>query len=362
MSGSTVGVRDITVAGTVSPATAAVMVGGEPAHVVGGSFKKTVQITGGSATITITGNATGYAQGVASTTVQYSPHLASELAASQVGQAARAGGSNQSKHAKPAGPNAGHQHTTRRAPAKHTSTSTSSQPQAAASTTPASNPAPAPTPAPSPQPSHHAPANNAGHASSHKTDTHHKTDTNQKGSTHHKTQAGHKPSKPKLTVADIKKLWIRGCVKAGKNHEYVAYCQCTYRHLEQAGALRSRERLLKLERELARYARTHDFTALPRYVRQAMSTCASKLPPLDAMTGTPKITKLPGHHGASQPQGSSASTAPTTTNPPAATNPPATTNPATTNLPTTTTPAPTTQPTTVPSSTQPSTPRAVGTT
>ncbi len=42
MSGATVGVRDITVAGTVSPATATVLVGEQPADVVDGRYSRTL--------------------------------------------------------------------------------------------------------------------------------------------------------------------------------------------------------------------------------------------------------------------------------------------------------------------------------
>ena len=53
-SGSTLGVRDITVAGTVSPATASVLVAGQPAQVVNGSYHHQLRLAGDSQTITIT--------------------------------------------------------------------------------------------------------------------------------------------------------------------------------------------------------------------------------------------------------------------------------------------------------------------
>jgi hypothetical protein len=81
--GATVGVRNIVVAGTVSPATATVMVGGQPATVVDGSYRRTLQMTEPTQTIAITGQANGYTDGSASTTVQYSPQAASRIAAFQ---------------------------------------------------------------------------------------------------------------------------------------------------------------------------------------------------------------------------------------------------------------------------------------
>ncbi len=114
----------------------------------------------------------------------------------------------------------------------------------------------------------------------------------------HKTAQPTKPLLPVLTIADIRQAWITTCVKAGKDQSYAPYCRCTYRHLERSGWLSSRERLLALERKLAPYNRTHNPNRLPRFVRKAIFACASKLPPLDPMSGKPTIVKLRGlSHG-----------------------------------------------------------------
>lgn len=283
-SGATVGVRTITVAGTVSPSYATVTVGGQPAQVVDGSFSRRVQLGPSSQTITITGQASGYGDGVASTTVQYSPKLAATFAASQIGEnpgSAKGDKKGASKDKSKAKKQSGSKSALSTSGSSKTSTSSSSsssapsQPTFPSSSKPAaSNPAPS-KPAATPTPSKPAPS----HPSA---------------STHHTSPpVNHATHTAPLSVKQIKKLWIAGCMKAGNGQAYGSYCRCTYHHLERAGALQSRSRLDALNRKLERYHRTHDYKQLPKYVREAMSICGGKLPPV--------ITKLPVSEPSSPP-------------------------------------------------------------
>lgn len=79
--GATVGVRDLTVTGTVTPATAQVLVAGQPATVQAGSFRRTLRLDGSAQTVTVTAQAAGYAPAQANTQVSYSARLAAQLAA-----------------------------------------------------------------------------------------------------------------------------------------------------------------------------------------------------------------------------------------------------------------------------------------
>jgi hypothetical protein len=259
-SGATVGVRQITVTGNVSPTTATVVVGGQPAQVVKGSFKRALQIARANETIEVTASASGYRPVSAITKIGYSRALAAQLAASRPTQPQPVATPPNPFRVVPVrtapqlnGAAAKALNSAFALPSSPKTTSPSPTPTNPTSTTPS------PTPSPSPGSSPTSPS-----------------------------------SPPTLTVAAIKQLWITGCVKAGKNGNYTPYCTCTYTHLEKNGALSSRARLLALVKKLLPFQRTHDPSKLPRFVRNAISACVAQLPPLDPLTGKPVITKLSG--------------------------------------------------------------------
>jgi hypothetical protein len=266
ISGATVGVHEIMVTGTVSPATAEVAVGGQPAKVVHGSFTRPLSLAQASETITVTAKASGYSTGSASTTVQYSPQIAAQLVAAKAAQVRAAKlASITPKNVNTLAP------ATSGGGSKAVSSAFSLQSPKSGNSSGGSSGGGSSS------------AGSGGGSSS--------TPTSQPKST--PTPA------PPLTVAEIKTLWIKSCVKANKNQKFASYCRCTYTHLESNGWLRSRDRVLALDRKLRRYDRTHNPADLPRFVRRAITACVSKVPPLDPLSsGKPVIKKLPGQaHG-----------------------------------------------------------------
>ena len=313
MDGATVGAHRVTITGTVTPINAAVYIGGQPISVVNGSYQIPVTLSKNTEKITLTGVAKGYLNATASTTVQYSADAAANVAEASLGNPALQGSSSGSRgsgvsasslYGAPIGkPKAGGVPVTR-----------SSSPSAAPTRTqrPSSSAKHPVTPPPiTPRvkvinppsaPSVNRPSHGgAKHHAAHKRQPTLTTASKNK----HKRTATRKtagrpttPLGPVLTVADIRQAWIATCLKAGKDQSYAPYCRCTYRHLARSGWLSSRDRLLALERKLAPYNRTHNPNRLPRFVRRAIFACASKLPPLDPMTGKPTIVKLRGlSHG-----------------------------------------------------------------
>ncbi len=319
MTGTTVGVHRVTVAGTVSPANATLYLNGIPINVVDGSYTVPVAVWQPKQQITLTGIAKGYLKGTASTTVLYSAGTASarptlDASIDVPGPAFFANKHSATKpasHASPVHAATGSSSTSPATAASHASAATiPSQPSPAVSApTPASTPHSAPAP--------HQSAPTLRTASQHKT-TH---------ASHRSTRVVKptpKPADPVLTALDIRRAWVGACVRAGKDDGYLRYCRCTYYHLEKHGVLSSRDELLALQRRLAPYNRTHDLRRLPRFIRRVVFTCASKLPPLDPIGGKPVVSKLPGaSHQAAAPSGQPQLTATA----PAASSPIATTGP-----------------------------------
>lgn len=346
-SGATIGVRDLVVAGTVSPATANVTIGGEAVKVVNGSYNVPLHMTSPSETITVSGQASGYTPGSATTTVQYSAAMASAISAAEStlssdpqpntspahksssapGQAAKAAAKppthapavvataakQSSSGAKPAA-----SHSTGHASTTHHTSSTHHTSTHRAST-------------------HHTSAHHtsAHHTSTHKAGTHSGSSKHSSSARHSGDKSAHtsKPSsgtsgsgrqpeqRTVWTVKNIKQLWINGCVKAGAGASYKPYCRCTYAHLSKAGELKSHRRLKELMRKLRPYERTHDVAKLPAAVRRAIFDCASKLPPLEPMVAKPSVNKLPGTSYPSTPVNTPTSPSGTSTTPPTTTTP-----------------------------------------
>lgn len=278
-SGATVGVHEVVVAGHVSPATANVLVDGKPAQVIHGSFKRSLLVAQPSQTITVTARATGYVATSATTTIQYSPTLAAQLAAAQAAQA-RA----QSVAAIAASPtstpnNLSPGALSARSKALNSTFALPPQPTApSATTSPARPPAPPRNPSRAPGP----------------------TSQPTRTPTPRPPKPPNRPSGPPtaartLRVAEVKlvcrTLGVKGCVKTGKLTPYGA---CLYNRLRKTGAFSSRARLIALTKKLKPYTQTHDPSKLPAFVRLAISACISKLPALDPLTGKPVITRLPG--------------------------------------------------------------------
>ena len=336
-SGATIGVRDIVVAGTVTPASAAVTVGGEPVKVTNGSYQLPMQLAEPSETITITGQANGYTPTTAThdRSIQRRDRLGDRCLPVDV-ESAPGGDQGSARRRALQRPiprqaraevvrvdqphvDAGRVEVqllelalveellviaARRRASKRSSqrrTSRAVRTSRRATTSPARTRRAVPT---------------SGRATTSPARTRRALHTSRRATTSpartrrasaatsrtaRASQAACPEQRSTLTVKDIKRLWISGCAKPGTGGSYRTYCRCTYAHLAKAGALRSRKRLKELMRKLKPYERTHNIAKLPRFVRRAIYDCASKLPPLDPMAGKPVINQLPDSSHPSQP-------------------------------------------------------------
>jgi hypothetical protein len=329
------------------------MVGGEPAQVVDGSYRRTLEMTAPSQTISISAQANGYAPGAASTTVQYSPEAASRIAAVEAstgvqaagsglapshGQSSQANTATTSTQSTPTRPSAAGAATGATAANHAGATSTAASSTSATKTsTPAKPTAPAAHKATATQhktaakhstaathstatkhttaAKHNSSAkhNSAGKhnssakhssATKHKTAAKHNSSTKHKSSANHRATAKHKASgkhtarhharthhRRHASSSQIRKLWIQGCEGAARGGQYGSYCRCTYAHLSHAGSLRSAGQVTPLIRKLRGYENGHRLSTLPRGLQRAVTACAGKLPhPLGATTG---LTRLP---------------------------------------------------------------------
>lgn len=282
-SGATVGVRDLIVTGTVTPATARVLVAGQPATVQGGSFRRTLRLDGSAQTVTVTAQAAGYAPAQANTRVSYSAGLAAQLVASHRALTAP----NPSTAVSP---------TMTGAPAsarllakavalpklpaapKHvgsaTTTSSRSTSSPTASTPTASTPTPSPvttTPSPSPAPVT-APAPPAVAPT------------------------------PAAIAAQVKRHWESNCVQKQKGAKTVSYCTCIYTHLQGTGAFKTPATARGLVRRVNHYIRTGDASHVTRKIIRALSTCQARFPASESLGGKTTVTPLSAsHHRAAPP-------------------------------------------------------------
>lgn len=286
-SGAIVGVHEVVVEGTVTPATAGVFVDSQPAKVVRGNFTRSLRIVQPTQTITVTAQASGYAPGSVSTTVQYSSALAHQLVSARAAQIAvsqvatsgspRLQSAQQSLAARIRTINSGF---AVHVPARPSTTAPTPKRPTRNKSTPSPTKPPITTPAP---PTTRPPTTTP---------------------TPPTARPGGAPTRPpSLTVAEIKRLWLKHCAKAVRRVNLILYCTCIYNHLKRIGALSSRARVLALIKRLQAYERNYDPTKLPAFVRAAVQACLSKLPPLDPLTGKPVISRLPGlaHRSASGP-------------------------------------------------------------
>lgn len=277
-SGVTVGVHRVEVVGTVSPATAHVMVAGKPAQVSQGRFMRPLYLATPSQVVTVTAQAAGYADAQAATTIHYSPNLAAQLVASA--SALNAQSSVPASSTSAAGASAAAVSALKQALALPANTSSpkssggsgsapkhkTAKPTAPTHTTPTHTTPTTPTPAPTPSP----PSSSGGGP----------------------TQP--LPSPPVMTVARIKQIWEAGCLKHVNGQNVVPYCTCIYNHLSATGTFKTPTTVNGLLKKLHAYSKTGDLTLLSRAVQRALSVCAAKLPPLTPIGGQPTLTPLPG--------------------------------------------------------------------
>lgn len=289
--GATVGVRQLEVAGTVTPGDAAVTIGGRPVQVRNGQFLLPMQLAGSSQTITVIGRAGGYQPARTTTTVSFSSQTAVSIqSAHKVATANRAPVAHKSSLPAFLGPafewpeGIGGSSD---APAP--AASTPGAPATGAGTTgPSHTPAAAgSTPSPTTSPTGGGPVSGGAAA----------------------TPAPAPVPQP-WTLGRVRNVYLQLCIHG---HDAVAaFCQCTYQRMARAGALRSRASLVALVRKLKRFDRTHSVADLPRFMRDALLHCVQKLPGNDPSSPRP-VKRLPGlkHPAAPVP-----SPAPTTTTPP----------------------------------------------
>jgi hypothetical protein len=276
-SGATVAVRQVTVLGKVTPANARVLVNGQTATVSGGNYQRTLYVGAAQQTITVVGEASGYRGGQASTTVNFSSALASQLSAT----------TSRLRHSP--SPAAGSQ----LAPASKnqlqaafalTGSGQSGQSPAAKSSAPQK-------PSGSPASGGSGSSGSAGNQPSGGGSSGGGGGTSSGPSSNPSPPSGPTPTQVR---AAIKKAYVGLCEKSEKGKNLVPYCRCMYNHLESAGSLSSNSRLRALRKAMQPYYRTHDPAKLPRVMRRALDACETRLPPADPLGGPPTVTKFPG--------------------------------------------------------------------
>jgi hypothetical protein len=268
-SGATVGVHRVVVAGTVTPANAQVIVGGQPAVVSGGKFTRSLWLANPTRVVTVTAQAPGYVAAHAATTINYSPSLAAQLVAS------------------------------------------------AAALNPPPAPPPAKTSAAAIRALYHAVALPAASGSSRRSGSHATHSTPARATPTHATPAKTTPTPttpprstppgstsgnggqpvnnpPVMTAARIKQVWEAGCLKHTKGQSVVPYCTCIYNHLSATGTFKTPAAVTALLKKLHAYGKTGDLSTLSRKIRLAVTVCAAKLPALAPAAGQPTLTRLPG--------------------------------------------------------------------
>jgi len=287
-SGATVGVRDLTVTGTVAPATAQVLVAGQPATVQDGSFRRTLRLHGSAQTVTVTAQAAGYAPAQANTQVSYSAGLAAQLAAASRALAAPRPSAPASLSGSPASasllaqavalpkaaPAPKHTTPTRRTGSTTTRSSSTAPAPSASPPTASTPPTPAPAP-PTPSPVTTTPSPSPAPVT---------------------TPPAPIPPSPAEIAAHVKQQWDSNCLQKHHGAKEVPYCTCIYTHLERTGAFKTPASVKALVRRVNRYIRTGDASHITRAIIRALSTCQARFPASQPLGGRMSVTPLSGSH------------------------------------------------------------------
>jgi Glucodextranase, domain B len=289
-SGATVGVHQVTVVGSVIPAGAHVSVNGQSAPVTGGVFKQQAWISAPNQKITVVGAAPGYAVTSTSTTVSYSSGVAAQLVAATAALKTMPA-------SVPSSPRGHHSSATSIKAINavfNLNPSGSPATGGGSSSTGGSGANHPTTPAPTPPTNPSGGSTGSGSTPS--------TGTTKPSS----TPTTPPPPTPAQIAAAIRKAWVHGCIPRHKGQNVVPYCTCTYVQLAHSGMLSTKQSLNHLLKELKPYERTGNPTKLPRFVRHAVNACISKFPPVDPLTGKPKLKTFsginhPGQAGSSAP-------------------------------------------------------------
>jgi Glucodextranase, domain B len=268
-SGATVGVHQIQVVGTVTPSNAVVRVAGQPATVTEGRFKRVLWLRAATTTIQITAAAAGHPATSITTTVHFSAQLARELVAARTVSVLAASQALASVTSAPrtSGPRVGRRRS-----------STSATTTGPTPTTPSLTLTPTTT-----------------------------TTTTTSSTSSTNSGSGSSPVAPApLTPAQIQQRYVQGCSKAARGQSAVPYCTCMYGQLLQAGALASPATIAAVARAIEAYQQTLNIFALPVFLRNAMTDCASQLP-----TPPLTVTRLPPlNHGPTPPKATAATKPP----------------------------------------------------
>lgn len=293
--GATVGVRDVTITGTVTPATAQVLVAGQPVKVQGGSFRRTLRLDSSAQTLVVTAQAAGYAPAQANTQVSYSAGLAAQLiAASRTLAAPSPSAPVSPSAASPASASLLAQAVAlpHPAPAAHRAPT---NPTRAPTTHPlpaASTPAP-PTPSPAhPTPSPAAPTPSPAPPTSPSP----APPTSPSPPPVSTPAPAPIPPSPAAIAARVKQQWESNCLQKRHGAKEVPYCTCIYTHLERTGAFRTPATTRALIRRVARYIRTGDASHLTRAIMRALSICQARFPASQSLGGPMSVTPLSGSH------------------------------------------------------------------
>jgi hypothetical protein len=284
--GATVGVRQVQIAGNVTPGTAAVSVGGRAAKVTHGAFTLPVQLGGKSQTITVTARASGYEPATSTTTVNFSGQTAAQIKTARVAATAdRAfalspGGLKKGR--------AGHANSgpVKRAfvwPGSGSTTGGSGSGSGSGSGGSGSG-------------------SGSGGSGSGSGSGGSGSGSGGGGPT---TGTGSTPAPPPpiiWTAGKIHRVYVDACVRGNGGASVKPFCECTYKSIAHSGALRSREALFQLFRELDTYDHTHNVNDLPGFVENAVLDCMQDLPGNNVNAPLP-IIPFPGlHHPAPGPQ------------------------------------------------------------
>ena len=284
-SGATLGVRQVTVTGTVVPAGARVLVGGQPAQVSGSNFRRTVVLTAPRQILTVTAQADGYVPAQTDATVSYSAALAAQMSSASRALTARlpAPSSGAALTASPTGAGALAQAVAlnssaspSRSTGAHRATSTT---PTHVTPTPGTTPTPL-TPAPGPIPSPPSPVPTGG------------------GTTPAPAPVTTTPTplapSPQAITERIKRVWESNCLQAIKGSRVVPYCTCIYTHLESTGTFRTPAAVRDLVNRVDFWIRTGDDAHLNRAITRALATCQSRFPAPQSVDGPTTVSPLSG--------------------------------------------------------------------